>query len=293
MLPTPSLSHLTREDLEKIYEPAEDTFIFLDALEEDAALLKGTASGADPSTSSSPTAPRLVVEIGSGSGCVSTFLAQSILGPAGASFLCTDLNPHAAECTVRTGKANGGAHLEVVRTSMLAGLLSRLQGRLQLGGADQTLPPTAAGSGLIDVLLFNPPYVPTTPEEEEQAQREAGIAGAWAGGWTGTRLLDELIDDVDAFAFSAKTGEGAARDEGEAAGQGKLPKRGVEVSRSCLSPAHILPRLLTASNFTARIQTLLSPGGLFYFIAIKQNDPEGLVRRLRQRGLETEVRTWT
>lgn len=38
--PTPSFSHLNQEDYQNVYEPAEDTFLMMDALEKDAGSLK-------------------------------------------------------------------------------------------------------------------------------------------------------------------------------------------------------------------------------------------------------------
>jgi release factor glutamine methyltransferase len=113
MIPTPDLSHLRPEDYEHVYEPAgkssqslkmiqqipllEDTFILLDALEQDAEQLKSIS-------------PRISLEIGlvhlqcnllqllanpfirSGSGCVSSFLG-SITGSSTvrASFLLANI----------------------------------------------------------------------------------------------------------------------------------------------------------------------------------------------------------
>ena len=39
--PTPSFAHLKKTDYDNIYEPAEDTFLMMDALEKDAEFLRG------------------------------------------------------------------------------------------------------------------------------------------------------------------------------------------------------------------------------------------------------------
>ena len=68
---TPNLDHIPRALYEQIYEPAgnaidaEDTFLFLDALEQELDFLKALD-------------PRITLEIGPGSGCVSTFLGQHL-----------------------------------------------------------------------------------------------------------------------------------------------------------------------------------------------------------------------
>ena len=51
MIPTPALDHITKVDYEHVYEPAEDTFILLDAVEADFEDLREGK-------------PRLCVEIG-------------------------------------------------------------------------------------------------------------------------------------------------------------------------------------------------------------------------------------
>ena len=38
--PTPSLVHLSKGDYDRVYEPSEDSFLFLDALEKDIDCLK-------------------------------------------------------------------------------------------------------------------------------------------------------------------------------------------------------------------------------------------------------------
>eukprot|EP00058_Branchiostoma_floridae_P003229 XP_002588717.1 hypothetical protein BRAFLDRAFT_115910 [Branchiostoma floridae] len=114
--PTPDLCHLTADDYNHVYEPAEDTFLLLDALEKDADLLRSIA-------------PSICLEVGCGSGAVITFLG-SILGSR-PHYLCTDLNPHAADCATRTGKQNN-ISVHPVLTDLVSALLPRLQNKVDV-----------------------------------------------------------------------------------------------------------------------------------------------------------------
>lgn len=53
----------------------------------------------------------------------------------------------------------------------------------------------------VDILLFNPPYVPTATDEASGAQSNADIAGSWAGGTDGMEITDRLLQDVEVWSF--------------------------------------------------------------------------------------------
>lgn len=142
-----------------VYEPAEDSFLLLDTLEmEDWNLIK----------------PTIILEIGSGSGIVSAFLA-TIIGPDSciivliAVYLCSDVNAEASTCTNLTGKLNN-VHLNPILCEFNTALRCKA-----------------------DVVVFNPPYVVTGPEEVGSRS----IAAAWAGGVDGRQVIDEFIPLVD------------------------------------------------------------------------------------------------
>ncbi|XP_023691299.1 methyltransferase N6AMT1 [Paramormyrops kingsleyae] len=154
MIPTPEYSHVGRGPFSDVYDPAEDSFLLMDALERDADRIRRVR-------------PALCLEVGSGSGVVSAFLA-AVTGPD-AAYLCTDVNPAAAQCTMETSRCNG-CHLQPIVTDLVDTLLPRL-------------------SGKVDILLFNPPYV-VTPSEEVGGR---GIEAAWAGGMRGREVMDRFF----------------------------------------------------------------------------------------------------
>ncbi|XP_044106998.1 methyltransferase N6AMT1 isoform X2 [Neovison vison] len=109
----------------------------------------------------------ICLEVGSGSGVVSAFLA-SMIGPQ-ALYMCTDINPEAAACTLETAHCNK-VHIQPVITDLVKGLLPRLKEK-------------------VDLLVFNPPYVVTPPEEVGSH----GVEAAWAGGRNGREVMDRFF----------------------------------------------------------------------------------------------------
>jgi len=67
---------------------------------------------------------------------------------------------------------------------------------LDLVNADLAHPLLARLQSRVDVILFNPPYVPTVPDEASTSQTERDIGGAWAGGANGTQVTDFFIPQV-------------------------------------------------------------------------------------------------
>lgn len=155
----PSLEHLTLEDYDNVYEPAEDTYLLCDALEQDRELFRSMK-------------PKRALEIGSGSGCVITFFGQ-VCKEIGVdcSLYATDVNSKAVDVTKRTAAAN---HVQVAVSN------------IDLLGSN------SPADNSVDVLLFNPPYVPT-PSAEVGSH---GIEAAWAGGIRGREVIDRFLPSL-------------------------------------------------------------------------------------------------
>lgn len=106
---------------DSVYDPREDTFLLLDALESDLDIVSDS---------------KLCLEIGSGSGAVISAVAAAI---PGSYCLAVDINPEACRATKETARKNR-TEVEVVRANLLDWL--------------RKLP-------LFDLIIFNPPYVPS------------------------------------------------------------------------------------------------------------------------------------
>lgn len=163
MLTTPDYSHFSQADYDIIYEPSEDTFLFLDALESDIHSLNDHVR------------PEVIVEIGSGSGLVINFLAMHLNNSNEKLFIATDINQNACRATQRTSEKNSpGRVIQVINCDLVTPLRDRLRKK-------------------IDVLLFNPPYVVT--EGDELGSRS--LQAAWAGGERGRQVMDRLFPLLD------------------------------------------------------------------------------------------------
>ncbi|KAH6630689.1 methyltransferase domain-containing protein [Chaetomium sp. MPI-SDFR-AT-0129] len=239
MLPTPSTSHVPYA---RVYEPAEDSFLLLDTLSSasETAFLAGrfpfTPTSTTPPTS--PTSPTtsdaapatpsptpLILEVGPGSGVVLAFLtahaAHLFGGRRDVLTLGIDVNRVACEATRETvRRAVVEAEAEAQETSAPdsaepadKGAKGKAGTGYHLGTAQGDLA-TAVRPQSVDVLVFNPPYVPTPdvppmlPSSSSTATTTTSsssttsafeedsrlLALSYAGGRDGMEVTDRLID---------------------------------------------------------------------------------------------------
>ncbi|KAM5355692.1 hypothetical protein ACJ41O_002338 [Fusarium nematophilum] len=176
MLPTPDTSHVPYE---RVYEPAEDSYLLLDTLSSssETAFLQGAFPDSAP----------LVVEAGTGSGVVLAFVnahAETLFGTRRILSAGIDMNAFACRATVETV-----AKAEADNINAHGLFLGSCMGDLTGSWRD----------GVIDVLIFNPPYVPTP---EMPARPEAFAADDLAG-----RAKPSFDDDSYLLALSYAGGQ--------------------------------------------------------------------------------------
>ncbi|KAI9810416.1 MAG: S-adenosylmethionine-dependent methyltransferase [Phylliscum demangeonii] len=210
MLPTPSTSHLS---FEKIYEPSEDSFLLLDTLSSDGetGFLRSAFASSSSSSSSCrhhTTACPLILEIGSGSGVVLAFVAAhaaTILGRRDVLAWAMDVNGFACRATHDTVAA-----ALISPTRLLRPVPVPVPFPVLLGPTLADLG-AAVRPGVVDVLICNPPYVPTsevpplpahgdaddTPMPQTAFEREAHLlALAYAGGAQGMQVTNRLLAQI-------------------------------------------------------------------------------------------------
>lgn len=197
MLPTPDTSHVS---FDTIYEPSEDSYLFLDTLASESES-KWLSERFPKSRSTSP----LVVEVGTGSGVVLAFAAaqsQQIFGRRDILTLGTDVNRNACIATRQTAITAIKTEQQPCPTSVHISSLT----------ADLCAP---LRPGSVDVLLFNPPYVPTEdlPRLPSATENDPATAKSmsrsdkfdsdsfflsltYAGGADGMETTDRLLDAI-------------------------------------------------------------------------------------------------
>lgn len=220
-LPTPEYFHCIANPKfrNNVYEPEADTFLFLEALQKDREVLRCIS-------------PKRCVEIGCGSGTVITFLhtlfcppnaedapdareLQSVPSCMETAFYAVDINPmalQAASCTwastsekqypgdiseplvcpVGAGEAWWSALGCLQEETKSREEVARRHAPLHLIEGDLLSP--FPSSAVFDIMLFNPPYVPTSLSELDDAiSKRDVLTAAWCGGPRGRVVIDRFL----------------------------------------------------------------------------------------------------
>ena len=133
----------------EVYDPAEDTYLLLDAIdvkENDA-----------------------VLEIGTGCGIIALECAK-----IGANVISTDINPIAVELVKKNYLVNQ----------------NKLNGNFEVRNGDLFSP--ILFSETFDVIIFNPPYLPTKKDERVGGWYDAALDGGESGIETTKKFIENL-----------------------------------------------------------------------------------------------------
>lgn len=149
---------LSDEELETVYEPSEDSYLLIDALEADLGILEAVK-------------PMICLEIGSGSGVIITALAMALKKYHSAHFIAIDINCNACRATRKTSRRNS-VNVDILQMNLLDCI--------------QT-------NDTFDIILFNPPYVVT---EYEEVVDDKLIFKTWAGGKHGREVMERIFTRI-------------------------------------------------------------------------------------------------
>lgn len=214
MLPTPSTSHVR---FDTIYEPSEDSYLFLDTLSSTterewlSSRFNSSSSNATyPLNSPQPT----VLEVGTGSGVVLAFIAANadvIFGRTDIITFGTDVNSNACLATRETVQVALNEKLQARRGNEYSNTPQ------QQSPASSVQPAAVMTAdlcgpfrvGAIDVLVFNPPYVPTPelpdlPDSNDTKTQNLSkfetesylLSLTYAGGDCGMETTNRLLESV-------------------------------------------------------------------------------------------------
>ncbi|KAF5526986.1 eRF1 methyltransferase catalytic subunit MTQ2 [Colletotrichum aenigma] len=188
MLPTPDTSHVP---FERVYEPAEDSYLLLDTISapSETAFLTSRFGG-------NSTAAPLVVEVGTGSGVVIGFVAaqaERLFGTRNVLTAGVDLNGFACRATNGTVERARKENEETGCHAWLGAMMGDLASPLR--------------DGVVDVLVFNPPYVPSSelPDQSSDTLRIGErkttfdedsyfLSLSYAGGKDGMETTERLLE---------------------------------------------------------------------------------------------------
>jgi len=108
----------------------------------------------------------VVLDIGTGCGMLGIIAASK-----GARAVAVDINPYAVRCAKENARLNGVLNrIFLVEGDLLAPIKIEEE---------------------FDMILFNPPYLPSEPSEVR-----SWLGRAWAGGVTGRQVIDRFLDEA-------------------------------------------------------------------------------------------------